>query len=67
MKTCKCGSFAINIDPKKKECDVCYYKNRLFEILAVLNRDGGHYLNEFGIDAAIENGIENFYKVIDDE
>ena len=28
MKSCKCGSYAINIDPKQKECDVCYWKNK---------------------------------------
>lgn len=24
MKQCKCGSMAINKDPEKVKCDVCY-------------------------------------------
>jgi len=28
MKTCKCGSYALNIAPKSGLCDVCYWKNK---------------------------------------
>ena len=33
---CKCGSQAINIDPKRKECDVCFYKNKLAVIYEII-------------------------------
>ena len=32
MKCCECGSFAINIDPKRELCDVCYFLLPLVEI-----------------------------------
>jgi len=31
MEQCKCGSYAVNIDPEYKVCDVCFYKNRLVQ------------------------------------
>jgi len=28
MKTCKCGSYALNIAPKSGLCDVCYWREK---------------------------------------
>ena len=39
MKQCKCGSFAINKDPERKSCDVCYAYQQGFELgyIAAIN------------------------------
>lgn len=29
MKQCECGSYALNIDPDSRRCDVCYYKHKV--------------------------------------
>ena len=34
---CKCGSYAINIDPEHEVCDVCYYRDQLMRIKEELN------------------------------
>ncbi len=35
---CSCGSYAINIDPEKKYCDVCFWKNKYFNLLKKFQR-----------------------------
>jgi hypothetical protein len=52
MKACKCGSFAINNDPSKMLCDVCYAydlgkrdeNNRIFEMLQKILPSGMYEL-----------------------
>ena len=55
MKCCRCHSFAINIDPKRNLCDVCYYKRPLLDLLAVIHRDGGHYTEKHGLEKSVED------------
>jgi hypothetical protein len=38
--TCKCGSYDINEDPKKRTCDVCYWKNKYFKFKVRLKNKG---------------------------
>lgn len=55
MKQCdNCHSFALNIDPNRIFCDVCYYKFMLSGLLAVIFRDGGKTLVELGYPIAVE-------------
>lgn len=63
MPRCRCGSYAINIDDKEEECDVCYYKNRLGDLLAILHGDGGHYIAIHGYDKAIEDAKDIYYNL----
>lgn len=59
----KCHSFAINQDPDRNLCDVCYYKIPLFNLLAVIHRDGGHYVEDHGVKKAVRDAIEILYNV----
>jgi len=56
MKCKKCHSYALNIAPKSGFCDVCYYKSHLFNLLAILHGDGGHYIDKHGVDKAVKDG-----------
>jgi hypothetical protein len=38
MRQCKCGSFAIKIDPKEKVCDVCFWKNKYNKQKNIVNK-----------------------------
>lgn len=38
MTACNCGSYAINIDPEGKVCDVCFYKNKLSKAVEALEK-----------------------------
>jgi len=59
MAKCKsCHSYAVNIAPKSGFCDVCYYKNHLFNLLAVLHRDGGHYTETHGVDKSVKDAMK---------
>ncbi len=40
------------------------YKHWLQEILAILHRDGGHYLVEYGVEKASRDAIEKIYDLI---
>jgi len=63
-KVCKCGSFAINKDPVRELCDVCYYKRPLLDLLAIIHGDGGQYTGEWGLSKSVKDAIkivvENF-------
>ena len=55
MNQCsKCRSYAVNEDPARDLCDVCYYKIPLLDLLAVIHRDGGQYVIEHGLKKAVE-------------
>jgi hypothetical protein len=59
MKKCgSCHSFAVNVDPKRKLCDVCFYKVPLSNLLAAVHRDGGHYTNEHGIRESTKDAMK---------
>jgi len=52
MKQCKssgCTSMAVNVDPDRELCDVCFYKIPLRDLLAVIHRDSGDYTWKYGI------------------
>ncbi len=57
MKQCKCGSYAINLDDKNVECDVCLYKNLLDLLMDSVENvcEGWSWFPEdgFGSDEAI--------------
>lgn len=36
-------------------------EKHLYNLLAILNRDGGQYVSEHGLDAAVENAKKNYY------
>ena len=38
------------------------YENELKELLCVLHRDGGHYIQEHGIKKAIEDSYVKYYE-----
>lgn len=64
MKQCKrCQSFALNISPESGYCDVCYYKHKLFSLLAVIHRDGGHYIEKHGLDESVDDAIDIIYDI----
>jgi hypothetical protein len=42
-------------------------RKMLLDLLAVLNRDGGHYVSENGLQEGIENAKRNFYKLLQKE
>lgn len=42
------------------------YRKVLGNILAVLNGDGGHRQSEVGIEQAAEEGLERFYKILNE-
>ena len=54
MKCIRCHSYAINLDPVRELCDVCYYKRPLLDLLAIIHRDGGQAVLELGLENAIE-------------
>ena len=56
-RKCKCGSYAINIDPAREVCDVCFYKDQLLDLLAVIHRDGGQYTETMGLREAVAEAI----------
>ena len=64
MGRCECGSYATNIDPEDKVCDVCFYKIPLQELLAVIHRDGGHYTADHGIKKASKDAYKILYKLM---
>lgn len=65
MKQCKsCHSFAVNQDPSLIYCDVCYYKNPLLNILAVVHRDGGHYIDEHGLEKSVKKAMKIISKLV---
>lgn len=56
MKQCRiCNSYALNIALESELYDVCYYKNHLMNLLAIVHRDGGQYVGEHGLDKAVED------------
>lgn len=60
MKICittGCNSMAINVDPDKKFCDVCFYRRPLMNILAVIHRDGGEYTYKHGIKKSTSEAV----------
>ena len=59
-----CRSFAVNEDPDKKLCDICYYKTQLLNLLAVVHRDGGHYTDEHGIRKSAKDALKIIYNVL---
>jgi len=38
-----------------------YYKNHLLNLLAIMHRDGGHYVGEHGVDKAVEDAAKVYY------
>ncbi len=38
-----------------------YYKNHLFNLLAVMHRDGGHYIDEHGVDKAVKDAHKVYH------
>jgi len=58
MGKCQCGSYAINIDPARKVCDVCFYKLKLIDLLAIIHRDGGHFVEKEGIEKAFKKACK---------
>jgi hypothetical protein len=69
MKQCNtkgCGSFQVNIERNVPRdiclCDVCHWKKQymdthqyLSNLLAIIHRDGGHYMNKHGIDKTVKD------------
>ncbi len=56
MKQCReCPSYAINIDIDSGLCDVCYYREKLLDLLAIVHRDGGPYTAGHGIEKSVKD------------
>lgn len=69
MRQCNtkgCGSFAVNIEASIPNenclCDVCHWKKKhtdtnqhLGNLLAIIHRDGGHYMSKHGVDKAMKD------------
>lgn len=36
-------------------------ERQLFNLIALLNRDGGHYQSKHGVEKAIKQGMKNYY------
>ena len=53
-----CHSYALNIAPETGKCDVCYYKDHLFNLLAVIHRDGGSYTIMKGLDKSVKDAMK---------
>ncbi len=53
-----CGSFARNSAPESGRCDVCYYKQHLFNLLAILLRKEWRYTDEHDVDKAVEDAMK---------
>ena len=69
MKQCNnpgCISYAVNIERDIPEgrclCDVCHWRKQYMDtnqhlgnLLAIIHRDGGHYIGKHGIDKAVKD------------
>ena len=42
MERCTCGSYMINLDPKKKVCDVCFYRIKYEKALEKIKKMKGN-------------------------
>lgn len=58
IKCRSCDSFALNIAPESGYCDVCYYRNKLFNLLAVVHRDGGQYTYLHGVEESVIDALQ---------
>ena len=58
MKCKTCNSYALNIASESGYCDVCYYKHHLFNILAIIHCDGGHYTGKYGVDKSVKKAVK---------
>ena len=56
MKSCiQCYGLKIVEDPEEMLCDECYYKDKLFNLLAIIHRDNGEYTKEHGLEKSVED------------
>lgn len=74
MKQCNnpgCISYAVNIERDvpgdRCLCDVCHWTKRYMDtnqclgnLLAIIHRDGGHYIDKHGVDKAVKDA----YKIL---
>jgi len=51
------GSSSTNIINKIEH----RYKHPLFELLAIMHRDGGHYVDKHGVDKAVKDAMKIYY------
>jgi len=69
MPNCNmCNSFAVNVDPERELCDVCFYKKPLFDILEHIYCDlnkkyiDKDYLNEKDTRKLVKRAIDIIFK-----
>lgn len=46
------------MEKETKTYDIEYYKRQLFNLLAVLHRDGGQYIDKYGIDKSVKDAMK---------
>jgi len=52
----RCGNKAGNLD--KDLCDCCFWRHSLYDLLAIIHRDGGAYTQGNGVHKSIEDANE---------
>ena len=55
---------AITDEYLNAEADAAKLRQQLGDVLAVLNRDGGHYQAANGTELAIEKGLKRYYELV---
>ena len=53
--SCDIRRESVKRSSREHSCNLCYYKDKLLNMLAVVHRDGGHYTEEYGIKKSVED------------
>ena len=47
------------------DAEVAYfYKDKLYDFLAVLHKDGGHYTERVGLDQSIKDAVDKYLTLV---